>query len=428
MSISTVNKAQQKQQIASAVQNLSGNQLRRMIVDHRYFYRWMLSEFPNRPAGGVALHQAIREGVTKDIAQYSMLSAVIAERFARRLSALTGLTLEWSLWAVQTWSAANGVEADIVKRGARGVIGQPVRRPNQGLLVADRTKMTELKGHRKTLTDIAFTPNGRWAATASLDRSIRLWDTRTGKMLARFLAGHRDWIRCLAFQPDGNQLCSGGDDGTIRLWDLTKGKRLQRIPATQGWVRTVSYSPDGTLLAAGGQDGMVSIWSVESLELLQRLGPFGRTINKVVFTYDGAAICIAMEGQVEAWHMRENKRLYRRTVRGDRTSVLTLPDGGVVIASKEGLQRVELDNPDAVIHFVGHKHDVWGMALDPNGPTLASFGRDRSIRFWDARNGTALWKMEMKTDINAVSIASTGKLGVALSSTKGWIWALERRK
>ena len=91
--------------------------------------------------------------------------------------------------------------------------------------------MTELKGHRKTLTDIAFTPNGRWAATASLDRSIRLWDVRTGKMLARFLAGHRDWIRTLAFQPDGNQLCSGGDDGTIRLWDLTKGKAIATNPS-----------------------------------------------------------------------------------------------------------------------------------------------------------------------------------------------------
>ena len=108
--------------------------------------------------------------------------------------------------------------------------------------------------------------------------------------------------------------------------------------------------------------------------------------------------------------------------------MLLLPDGGLLMGSKEGLQRVELDNPDAVVHFVGHKGDVWGMALDPNGPTVASYSRDKSIRFWDARNGTPLWKMEMKTDINAVSIASTGRLGVAMSSAKGWIWELERRK
>jgi len=425
---SSVNKAQQKDHLVSMLQQLSGTQIRRMMEDHRFYYQWMLTEFPNRPAAGVALHQAIREGVTRDIVQYTNLPAVTAERFARRLSAMTGLTLEWSLWAVQTWSSLSGVEATVLKRGAGGVMGQVVQRPNQGLLVADRTKTKELKGHRKTVTDIVFSPNGRWAATASLDRSIRLWDTRTGTMLARFLAGHRDWIRTLAFQPDGHRLCSGGDDGNIRLWDLTTGKRLQRIPSTQGWVRSVVYSPDGMLLASGGDDGMVNIWSVESLELLQRLGPFGRAINKLMFTYDGTSICIAMQGQIEVWNMRDKKRVYRRVVRGERTSVLTLPDGGLLIASKEGLQRIELDNPEAVVQFVGHKSDVWGMALDPNGPTVASFGKDKNIRFWDARTGNFLWKMGMKTDINAVSIASTGRLGVALSSAKGWIWELERRK
>ena len=99
-----------------------------------------------------------------------------------------------------------------------------------------------------------------------------------------------------------------------------------------------------------------------------------------------------------------------------------------MVASKEGLQRIELDNPEAVVQFMGHKGAVWGMTLDPNGPTVVSYGRDKNIRFWDARNGTALWKMDMKTDINAVSVASTGRLGVALSSAKGWIWELERRK
>ncbi len=428
MSLSTSSKAHHKQHIAERVCGLSATQLRRMMIDHRHFYHWMMAEFPKRPAGCVALHLAIREGITRDIVQYQNLSSVVAERFARRLSAETGLTLEWSLWAVQTWSKAGGVEAKIATRGKLGMVGQSVSRPNQGLLIHNRPKMVELTGHRKTLTDIVFAPNGRWVATASLDRSIRLWDVRTGKQLARFLAGHRDWIRTVAFHPSGTQLCSGGDDGALRLWDLQKGRRLQRIPAHQGWVRTVVYSHDGTLLAAGGHDGMVCVWSAESLEQVQRLGPFGRAINRISFSYDGTSIAIAMQGQIDVWSLRDGSRLYRRSVRGDRTSVLTLPDGGVLLASKEGLQRMELDDPDAVIQFVGHKGGVWGMGLDPNGPSVASFGADRHIRLWDARTGQSLWKMEMKSDINSVALSSTGRLGVALSSTKGWMWELERRK
>ncbi len=429
MNLSNIATSSHKRHIADTVCALPNIEIQRMIEDHRYFYHWMLDMFPTRPAGGVALHQAIREGITKDIAQYANLSSVIAERFARRLSAQTGITLEWSLWAVQTWSKASGVEAKIGSRSVSGSIDvQAVKRPNMGILQANRPKMIELQGHRKTLTTLDFSPNGRFAATASLDRSIRLWDIRTGKMLARFLAGHRDWIRTVSFQPDGKKLCSGGDDGSVRLWDLTKGRRLQRISAHQGWVRTVAYSQDGTLMASGGQDGMVSIWSAESLEQLQRLGPFGRPINRIAFTYDGTAIAIAMQGQIDLWHLREKRRLYRRTVRGERTNVLPLPDGGLLLASKEGLQRIDISDPDAVIQFKGHKEAVWGMSLDPNGPTVASFGSDRSIRFWDARTGQYLWKMDMKTDINAIALSSSGRLGVALSSTKGWLWELERRK
>ena len=98
MSISTVNKAQQKQHIASTLQNLPNNQIRRMIVDHRYFYHWMLLEFPNRPAGGVALHQAIREGITKDIAQYSLIVCYCGA-LCSTFECPTGLTLDWSLWS-----------------------------------------------------------------------------------------------------------------------------------------------------------------------------------------------------------------------------------------------------------------------------------------------------------------------------------------
>ena len=92
------------------------------------------------------------------------------------------------------------------------------------------------------------------------------------------------------------------------------------------------------------------------------------------------------------------------------------------MASKEDCSVWNL-TADAVVHFVGHKSDVWGMALDQNGPTMVSFGRGKSIRFWDARNGVVM-EDRMKTDINAISIASTGKLGVALSSAKGWVWEL----
>ena len=421
--MSSRNQAQQKQAVGDLLMAQPVQEIRRMTLDHRRFYHLMLTHFPNRPAAMVALHQSVREGVTKDISQYQNLSPVIAERFARRLSEQTGLSMEWSLWAVQIWSNAVGVQADIRRRRASA---QAVKRVSRPLLHRHKSNVIELSGHRKTITDLTFSPNGRWVATASMDRSIRLWDAKSGKQLARFLAGHRDWIRSIAFQPDGTRLVSGGDDGAIRLWDLNKGRRLQRFPAHQGWVMDVAFSHDGSLLASAGRDGMVLVWAADSLEVVSRIGPFGQPVQEISFSHTGESISVALPGLVEVWSLTENQRIFRRITRGERLGVLMLPDSGVLISSREGLGRVHLNNPEDHLYFQGHKGDVWGAVLDSVSPTIASFGADRTVRFWDGRDGRAIWKMEMKADINAVSLSRDGRVGIAVSSSKAWIWEMER--
>ena len=421
--MSSRNRAQQKQAVSDVLMAQPFQEIRRMVQDHRRLYRLMLTHFPNRPTAIVALHQSVREGITKDIAQYTSLSPVVAERFARRLSEQTGLSMEWSLWSVQTWSNAVGVQANIRQRSAAA---EAVKRVSRPLLHRHKSNVVELQGHRKTITDIAFSPNGRWVATASMDRSIRLWDVKSGNQLARFLAGHRDWIRSIAFQPDGTRLISGGDDGAIRLWDLQKGRRLQRFVAHQGWVLDVAFSHDGSLFASAGRDGMVLIWSTESLEIISRIGPFGKPVQEVSFSYTGESISIALPGLIEVWNLQDNQRRLRRITRGERLGVLMLPDGGVLVSSREGLNVLRPDNPEEQLSFHGHQGDVWGTVLDPVSPTIASYGTDRNVRFWDGRDGSSLWKMEMKTDINAVSLSRDGRLAIALSSSKAWVWEMER--
>ena len=188
-----MNPTQQKQNIIDHLLEQSPSEIVRLMQDHRRFYQFMLLQFPDRPVGVIALHQAIREGVTRDISHTSISSG--CRRFARRLSEQTGLTMSWSLWAVKAWSNVSGVQATIRKRVATSSI---VQRASKPLLTSHKTKVVELKGHRKTILDVGFSPSGRYMATSSMDRSIRLWD-RTGKLLASFLAGHRDWIRSVSF-------------------------------------------------------------------------------------------------------------------------------------------------------------------------------------------------------------------------------------
>lgn len=69
------------------------------------------------------------------------------------------------------------------------------------------------------VNSVAFSPNSKQIASASSDRTIRLWDTRTGEAVGEPLEGHFGGVLSVAFSPDGKQIVSGSYDETVRIWD-----------------------------------------------------------------------------------------------------------------------------------------------------------------------------------------------------------------
>jgi hypothetical protein len=91
---------------------------------------------------------------------------------------------------------------------------------------------------------VAFSPDGRIIASGSLDATVKLWDTATGKEL-RTLIGHTSLVSTLAFSPDGKILASGGVDFAIRTWDVLTGKPLKVLQQHANGVTAVAFTPDG---------------------------------------------------------------------------------------------------------------------------------------------------------------------------------------
>jgi WD40 repeat protein len=128
--------------------------------------------------------------------------------------------------------------------------------------VGDKTAATTINAGQK-ITAVAIDASGRLVAAAREDRSIGVWDLKTGALQAE-LRKHQEVVNALAFSPDGRTLASGGDDRTAILWDMPSGKSKRTLKGHDMTVTSLAFSPDGRLLASGSGNAAVVLWNVES--------------------------------------------------------------------------------------------------------------------------------------------------------------------
>jgi WD40 repeat protein len=132
------------------------------------------------------------------------------------------------------------------------------------------------------------TADGRRLASASSDRTVRLWDARTGAA-HRTLEGHTDGVNAVAFSPDSRRLASASGDETVRLWDARTGAAHRTLEGHSGSVRAVAFSPDGRRLASASGDETVRLWDASTGALQKRFDT--DYVSKLSFSDDGSCIC-----------------------------------------------------------------------------------------------------------------------------------------
>ena len=127
--------------------------------------------------------------------------------------------------------------------------------------VGDKAPATTINAGQK-ITAVAIDAAGRLVAAAREDRSIGVWDLKTGALQLE-LRKHEQVVNALAFSPDGRMLASGGDDRNAILWDLPSGKSKHTLKGHDFTVTSLAFSPDGRLLATGSGNAAVVLWNVE---------------------------------------------------------------------------------------------------------------------------------------------------------------------
>jgi len=131
---------------------------------------------------------------------------------------------------------------------------------------ATALEIAVLRGHSDDVNLVLFSPDGTRLASASIDRTVRLWHGQTGAEIV-VLQRHSDKITDVVFSPDGTRLASSSEDGIVRLWDTQKGAEIAILRGHSLWVKSVAFSWDGTRFSSALSKQGLKLLSFETTQM-----------------------------------------------------------------------------------------------------------------------------------------------------------------
>jgi WD40 repeat protein len=240
--------------------------------------------------------------------------------------------------------------------------------------------------HEERVTDLTFSPDGKWLVSSGVDEFVRVWDTTQPDRVAAEATGDPQGVNTVVFHPDGRWLAAAGSEGNIAIWTnlATFAPQPERtFPAHEGRTIDMAIDPQARWLASAGYDGTIKLWRLDEIPVDANdpdpmpehplKAPAGGIIS-IAFSRDGKTLASAgNDGSIWLWDLDHPDREPRLLI-GDELTVASIAFSGFgdLVVRSDNVVHLWNTSPEYLAEVVCDR--VWRNLTDDEWSRLIGDG------------------------------------------------------
>jgi WD40 repeat protein len=290
-------------------------------------------------------------------------------------------------------------------------------------IILSNTPIQRYEDHEESILSVAVFPDGRRMVTGSIDRTLRLWDLKSGVVLKK-MEGHSNWARAVAVTGDGQLIVSGDDSGNLITWDGDTGNSLTQASQTHNKpIYSLDFSPDGTVLATGSLDETTKLWrtKIRTQLRLERVVYCGDIVLCVRYSPSGEHLAIATKRDIQIWNSSTIERIATFEGHAQFCSAIILnyslawtPDGAGLLSGGNNYDPTIREWDTSTWRPVGgpwkgHTDRIGAIAVNSTGTLVASASIDHYVRLWRLSDQQTIAVFKHPNCVNCLAFSTDGK-------------------